>query len=63
MIFVSREISLCIFCEALNQEAVYSNKPQGVGRLQASSSLEASAWGLRRPMQKVFQGELQCSDK
>lgn len=44
-------------------EPVYSNKPRGVGRLQASSSLEASAWGLRRPAQKVFQGELKRSDK
>lgn len=44
------------------REATYSNKPQGIGMLQASSSLEASAWGLRRPMQ-VFQGELKRSDK
>lgn len=34
-----------------------------VGMLQASSSLGASAWGLRRPTQKVFQGELKHSDK
>ena len=45
------------------REPTYSNKPQGVGMLQASSSLEASAWGLWRPTQKVFQGELKRSDK
>jgi hypothetical protein len=45
------------------QQRLYSNEPRGAGRLQASSSLEASAWGLRSPSPKVFQGELKGSDK
>lgn len=54
---------MCLLHNPKLREPTYSNKLQGMGMLQASSSLEASAWGLQRPAQKVFQGELKCSDK